>query len=1183
MFKKFQVIFVLLSALFFLGACQTTSSLTLKFNTNGGTPVSDMVIEGDDVIMMPNDPTKQGYLFAGWFIDSELSDEFSSSLINDIQDEDTITLYAKWNIITYSIDYVLDGGQNPAGQKASYTIEDQFDVLSPTKDGSTFLGWYLENTWVTPITSVALGTTGDLTFYAKWEDIIVEPTIYTITFKNDDGTILETDLISEGQLPTYDGDTPTKPDTLEYTYVFIGWTPEIGIATKDQEYIAIYQETLIEISGFDPKDLNDLFGFDIYSQIPVLETDDYLVLDYSDTTWFEVYVDLFDWTSDDADAYMDALDLMLSYDDFEESWILGSFYLYVYEDSESYTPDIVYGVGIYGDKEGTENNNPFDPTELNAIFGFDLYDMMPPFTSDESLILDYSSESFFEVYIDIFDWTEADSDAYMDDLDMLLTYDAVEESWVIGDYFLYVYADDQSYPGDIVYGIGIYGDRSGDENPVDGLYYQFDLQSTLTSLASSYRENIDVFLDFTGSGDKVLVKGSQIATITSSPPTGLSTGIIFAADVSTISNPLAYLEIDTLGKVIDSISFEIEARDSFSSRLLGAKLQVYDNGAWVDLAGGDFYSQLSSDKVLITIENVQSSHFRLLFTGSGNSSNNGGQFKIYQVNLYGSTAEVTYPTWNEMIVELEGLLEEPSLDTLIPEFDSASDLIIQNVGFREYAITGALDVADVEQTMNDYVQSLISKGFVYNAELTLQRGFDVYTYEVNEDLIYAVYFYHDQGLIQMRIWAFDPIIDTVDLLDLSERQSINAYEELKFGKSGLPSTGTYDVLVIPVEINGTPFPSNYLAKLDLVFNGTEETTGWESVSSFYQQSSFGKLDLNFVISTKFTTPNPRSYYESFGGDGDQYAIVEALNGLNGTIDYSQYDSNQDGLIDSVIFIYSVDYEYDVEPWWAWVYAAQYGEGSSISTLDGKGFEYYMWASYNFLTDLLPNASNLVVNAETYIHELGHLMGAVDLYSYTHDYGPTGGMGMMDINNGDHDPLHKMLFGWLQPMIAVEGSYQVELESYSLDQDGLNSAIVVPYRSTDFDDGNAFDEFLIIMFYTPEGLYDAYQGYDYVLDEAAVIVYHADARIFSNATFWEGYFMYNNDGPSDFILEVLEVDKNESLPSMGGPLGLTDVLRSGVFDMSSYTWKQGGTIDVSIQVLSAINNSSDSVSLLINVN
>ncbi|MDX9697624.1 MAG: hypothetical protein RBT49_17665, partial [Bacteroidales bacterium] len=422
-----------------------------------------------------------------------------------------------------------------------------------------------------------------------------------------------------------------------------------------------------------------------------------------------------------------------------------------------------------------------------------------------------------------------------------------------------------------------------------------------------------------------------------------------------------------------------------------------------------------------------------------------------------------------------------------------------------------------------------------------------------------------------------------NLSTLSPQTSINEYEQLTFGQSGLPSTGTYNVLVIPVEISGTPFPLDYLSKLDLVFNGTRATTGWESVASYYEKSSYGLLNLTFDISSKFVTNNSRTYYENLGQDGDQYAIYEALVGKDTTIDYSQYDSNSDGLIDSVIFIYSVDYDYDTDPWWAWVYAAKYGEADTLGLIDGKGFEYYMWASYAFLEDGLPNVSSLVVNAETFIHELGHLMGAVDLYSYTTSYGPIGGLGMMDYNNGEHDPMHKLLFGWLQPKVVYEGTHEINIESYALDQDGLNSAIIIPYRSNDLSDGNAFDEFIIIIFYTPDGLYEAHQGFDYMLDESAIIVYHVDARMLSNTGFWERYFVNDNDGESSFIMQVLEVDYNNSIPSDLETISMTDVFTSGVFNLSSYEWNQGGAMNIELELLNPIVEGSDNVSVNISIN
>ena len=65
---------------------------------------------------------------------------------------------------------------------------------------------------------------------------------YTITWQNEDGSILKNDEILWGQLPNYTGETPTKTPTADIRYVFNGWTPSIEVVIGEKTYVAVFLE-----------------------------------------------------------------------------------------------------------------------------------------------------------------------------------------------------------------------------------------------------------------------------------------------------------------------------------------------------------------------------------------------------------------------------------------------------------------------------------------------------------------------------------------------------------------------------------------------------------------------------------------------------------------------------------------------------------------------------------------------------------------------------------------------------------------------------------------------------------------------------------------------------------------------------------------------------------------------------
>ena len=71
---------------------------------------------------------------------------------------------------------------------------------------------------------------------------------YEITFKNYDGTVLQTSTIACGTKPTYGGETPTREQDEMYEYEFAGWTPTIKEADGNQIYTATYTQTQHQIT-----------------------------------------------------------------------------------------------------------------------------------------------------------------------------------------------------------------------------------------------------------------------------------------------------------------------------------------------------------------------------------------------------------------------------------------------------------------------------------------------------------------------------------------------------------------------------------------------------------------------------------------------------------------------------------------------------------------------------------------------------------------------------------------------------------------------------------------------------------------------------------------------------------------------------------------------------------------------
>ncbi len=145
-----------------LSACFTRSAL-ISFESNGGTPVRDIMVPFGEIPNEPDEPTKEGYVFIGWFSDKDLTNKYTF----EDSVEDNMTLYAKWDPAKYTITWDTNGGSEIEPSKIGYKMT----VLAPTqpkKEGYIFGGWYYEKEFDNLFDFQTTMPAKDFTLYARW-------------------------------------------------------------------------------------------------------------------------------------------------------------------------------------------------------------------------------------------------------------------------------------------------------------------------------------------------------------------------------------------------------------------------------------------------------------------------------------------------------------------------------------------------------------------------------------------------------------------------------------------------------------------------------------------------------------------------------------------------------------------------------------------------------------------------------------------------------------------------------------------------------------------------------------------------------------------------------------------------------------------------------------------------------
>lgn len=227
----------------------------VTFKTNGGIGADvtdDVSVEKITSIISIDAPTTfthatKGYEITGWYTTAacngtaiDLSDIKDSTFII-YNGAGSLTLYAKWESVTYKVTYSANGGTlatdtvHPDDLISGDTVESAPEN-NPTRSGYNFDGWYTKNgsdndwgdKWAFGNASTGTPVTENITLYAKWIDS------YTVTFKANGGEFVGAEVGKE--------ETDVEFDSFEKGDLFstIGTIPSLTVPTTYEDYIWVY-------------------------------------------------------------------------------------------------------------------------------------------------------------------------------------------------------------------------------------------------------------------------------------------------------------------------------------------------------------------------------------------------------------------------------------------------------------------------------------------------------------------------------------------------------------------------------------------------------------------------------------------------------------------------------------------------------------------------------------------------------------------------------------------------------------------------------------------------------------------------------------------------------------------------------------------------------------------------------
>ena len=187
---------------------------TVTFNSEGGEPTGMTRITGTEgkLIEFPDDPTKSGYFFTGWYT----SASGGTIITHDYVFSADTTVYAHWSLLPLIFTVTFDPNGGVCDTETAVTDDDGrlFDLPEATRDGYYFEGWFTDRIGGEIIT-ISHVFTENTTVYAHW---VLSPTAVTVSFDPNGGHPIPSSMTVGA-----DGRLSELPVVSRGGYHFEGW------------------------------------------------------------------------------------------------------------------------------------------------------------------------------------------------------------------------------------------------------------------------------------------------------------------------------------------------------------------------------------------------------------------------------------------------------------------------------------------------------------------------------------------------------------------------------------------------------------------------------------------------------------------------------------------------------------------------------------------------------------------------------------------------------------------------------------------------------------------------------------------------------------------------------------------------------------------------------------------------